>query len=262
MKSNKSLEDSIAAALECDNTRLLKYMPYILQDFWDIGTSPQEVIKIIKKYKSDYSTLKVLDLGSGKGAVSINIASELKCNCFGIDGMEEFVKFSIDKAKEFSVTNICAFEKNDIRTRIKTLGKYDVIILGAIGPVLGNYYATLLQLTSLLNKSGIIIVDDAYTDDDCIKDYPNILRKSELIKQINNAGMELIDELVVHDEIPAIDDEYEKQFKDLQKRCMELVEKHPEDKEMFFDYVERQREEYNILSSEITPALLVITQKV
>jgi 2-polyprenyl-3-methyl-5-hydroxy-6-metoxy-1,4-benzoquinol methylase len=189
---NMTVEESIITAMKCNDIKFLKYIPYILQDFWELGTPSEEIIKIIRKYKQNYSSLNVLDLGSGKGSVSIKIASELKCNCLGIDAMEDFILFSNNKAKEFSVNNICTFEKNDIRTRIKTLGKYDILILGAIGPVLGDYYNTLLRLSTHLNNDGLIIIDDAYVNDHCNRNYPNILQKSELIKQIHNAGMELV----------------------------------------------------------------------
>ena len=260
MENNKTIEESIITSLDSGGTKLLKHIPYILQDFWDIGTPPEEIIKIIKKHKPGYEGLDVLDLGSGKGAVSVNVASELRCKCFGIDGMEDFVNFSVSKAKEFSVDNICTFEKNDIRTRIKTLARYDIIILGAIGPVFGDYYTTLIQLAPHLNSGGIIIINDAYVENGCFKEYPGILRKSELIKQVKSAEMELTDE-ISGDEMPGLDNDYETQFKNLQKRCTELIEKYPNDKELFVNYIEKQKEEYEKLSGEITPAILVIKRR-
>jgi cyclopropane fatty-acyl-phospholipid synthase-like methyltransferase len=231
-----------------------------LQDFWAIGTSSEEIIKIIKKFKTGYSNLNVLDLGSGKGAVSVKIAAELKCKCFGIDAIDDFVVFSNNKAEEFSVNNICTFETGDIRTRINTLGKYDIIILGAIGAIFGNYYDTLSKLKAHLNKDGIIIIDDAYIEDDCNEDCPNVLKKCELMKQIDDARMELIYK-ITGNEIYGINDEYCNQFENLQKRCMELAEKYPEDKELFLAYIEKQKDEYGKMSNEITPVILVITTK-
>ena len=152
----KTLEESVLAALDGTEIGLLKYLPYILQDSWELGTSADEIIPIIKKYKINYSNLNIFDLGSGKGAISIKIASELKCKCFGIDGMDDFVIFSKNKAREYFVNDLCTFETNDIRTRIKTLGKYDIILSMAIGPVFGNYYDTLTQFSIHLHNQKYI----------------------------------------------------------------------------------------------------------
>jgi hypothetical protein len=97
---NKSLEESIIAAMDGQNIDLIKYLPYILQDFLEIVTSPEEIIKIIRKYKTNYSSLNVFDLGSGKGTAFIKIASELGRKCFGIDAIDDFVVFSNNKSNE------------------------------------------------------------------------------------------------------------------------------------------------------------------
>jgi cyclopropane fatty-acyl-phospholipid synthase-like methyltransferase len=257
---HKTLEESIVIALDGTNNGLIKYFSYIFQDLWELGTSAKEIIEIIKKYKTNCSSLNVLDLGSGKGAISIKIASELKCKCFGIDGMDEFVIYSKNKSKEYSVDNLCIFETNDIRKRVKSLEKYDIILLMAIGPVLGNYYDTLIQLSSHLNNDGLIIIDDAYIEDNCIKIYPNVLQENIIIKEINDAGMDLIEKLTIN-EISGTDEMYENDFEKMQNRCMELVEKYPEDKELFLEYIEKQRKEYEILSNEIIPAIFIIKKK-
>jgi len=181
----------------------------------------------------------------------------LKCNCFGIDGVEDFVIFSNNKSRELSLNNICKFEVNDIRTILESLGKYDIILLIAIGPVLGNYYNTLTQLSPHLNKEGLIIIDDAYVEDNCTGDYPDILSENEIIKQINSAGMELIEKMTIND-ISGTNERYENDFNNIKKRCMELAEKYPENKELFLEYIDRQVREYEILSNEIIPSIFVI----
>src|SRR5215510_12498964 len=208
----KTLEESVLAALDGTEIGLLKYLPYILQDFWELGTSADEIIPIIKKYKANYSNLNILDLGSGKGAISIKIASELKCKCFGIDGMDDFVIYSKNKSKEYSVQELCKFETNDIRTRIKTLGKYDIILSMAIGPVFGNYYDTLTQFASHLHNDGLIIIDDAYIENSCNKVYPNVLQENEILKQMDDAEMELVEKITIN-ELSGTDEMYETDFK-------------------------------------------------
>ena len=184
---DRTLEESMIIALDGKDKKILKHIPYILQDFWEIGTSADDVIKVIKKYKQNYSKLAVLDLGSGKGAVSIKISSELKCKCHGIYGMEEFIEFSNKKALEYSVDNLCSFIRADIRTEITTLEKYDIIVLGAIGDTLGSYNNTLLLLKDHINTEGLIIIDDAYVRDNL--EHSKYLKKNELIKKTKIAGL-------------------------------------------------------------------------
>jgi len=254
---DRSLEECVVTAMECNVAGLVKHLPYILQDIWEIGTSTEEVIAFIKKHQQNYAGLDVLDLGSGKGAVSVKVAAELGCRCLGIDAIEDFVAFSNSKAKEYSVDSICTFETGDIRTMVKTLGKYDVIILGSIGPVFGDYHATLSELAPHLKSGGLIIIDDAYIADDSDAEYPGILRKSELEKQVADAGMKLIDEITIN-EIQGATEVFDDEFRDLRKRCLELVEKYPEDKDMLLAYVERQKREYEALTTDITPAMFAI----
>jgi len=254
---NKTIEESVVEAMELPDIALIKHIPYIFQDSWELGSSTEEFIKIIKEHKAEYSNLSVLDLGSGKGAVSIKLASELKCRCLGIDAIDDFVIYSIDKSKEYSVSDLCDFETNDVRTRVKTLGEYDIIILGAIGAVFGDYYDTLTALKPNLKENGLIIIDDGYMEDDCEKSFPNILKKGEIIRQINAAGMELVQTVEVNEK-PDISDLYREEFENLRKRCMELAEKYPNDKELLIKYIEGQKEEYRILSEEIVPIILVV----
>ena len=251
----KSVEECILTALDGTDVKLVPYLPYILQDFWEIGTPPEDVIEIIKNFQRHHANLKVLDLGSGKGAVSIQLALELHCTCLGIDALDDFIVFANNKAREYCVHDRCTFETNDIRERLPTLGMYDVIILGAIGPVFGDYYDTLKQLEPHLEDNGIIIINDAYVEDDG-NAHPTIQRKSDVLKQTEKAGMQLL-EIITDDTAGELETEYKIELENLTKRCMELADKHPQDRDVFLGYIEKQIREYEILTNEVVPALFV-----
>lgn len=253
----KTVEESVLTAMDCKDKEILPYLPYILQDFWEIGSDPDIMVNFIKKNFENLYNLKVLDLGCGKGAVSINIAKQLNCFCYGIDAIPEFVSYSVLKAEEYGVGDLCRFEVGDVREKIKTLAKYDIIILGAIGQVFGNYFETLTLLKNNLNKDGIIIIDDGHIDDASKFKHENIFTKSVLIRQIENAGMQIIDEVVATEQNSVLAN-YDKEYENIIKRCNELVEKHPYNAEIFMNYCNQQKNEYYNLKNEIICSTMVV----
>ncbi len=249
----KTLEESIAIAMDGrQDTAIVPFLPYILQDFWEIGTPPGIIIDLVQKHCTNYPALKVLDLGCGKGAVSVKLAEALQCHCYGIDGIPEFIETSKDKAQEYGVEALCRFETGDIREKIIGLGKFDVILLGAIGQVFGDYYTTLTILSGHLNEDGIIIINDAYIEDSSIFQHPEILQHREILKQIGKAGMELVDESTEGT------DAYAEEFENLQKRCRELIPQYPEKAILFENFIRAQADEYDALENEVIGSIMVV----
>lgn len=252
----KTIEESIATAMDFNSDiSIIPFLPYILQDFWEMGTPPEAITSFIKKHCKNYSSLQVLDLGCGKGAVSVKLAAELKCNCYGIDGIPEFIAVAKEKAQEYGVEKLCRFEVGDIREKIKRTGKFDALVLGAIGQVFGNYYETLTTLSKHLAPEGIIIINDAYIEDTSTYNHSAALPRSEILKQIAQAGMELLDEDTDTPTESAIE------FENLQRRCRELMEKYPEKKPLFESYIQAQSDEYNALENELIGTIFVIKNK-
>lgn len=253
----KTIEESVLTAMDCTDRKILPYLPYILQDFWEIGSDPDVMMNLIKKHLSNFNNLKVLDLGCGKGVVSINIAKQMNCECYGIDAIPEFISFSASKADEYGVGNLCKFEVGDIREKIGTLAKYDVIILGAIGQVFGNYFETLTLLNNNLKDGGIVIIDDGYIEDESSFKHDHVFSKSDLKKQISDAGMQLIDEVNVSGD-KNVTENYDTEYNNLLKRCQELIVKHPDKAEIFINYYEQQKKEYENMKTDIKCSTMVI----
>jgi len=216
------------------------------------------VIDLIQKHCKNVSNLHILDLGSGKGAVSVRLAAAFKCHCYGIDGIPEFVEASKEKAREHGVEALCRFEVGDIRKKIEELGKFDIIILGATGPVFDDYCTALTIFSKHLAADGIIIINEGYTDDVNTfsnpknPTYSSLLSRKELLKQFSQAGMELIDENTDKSA------DFEKEIENITKRCTELKTKHPEKSSLFEKYIQEQVGGYDDLENALLSSVMVV----
>lgn len=255
----KTLEESVVTAMDGSDKELFPFLPYIMQDLWEIGADPDAIIRLISRQFKKYDNLKVLDLGCGKGAVSVKVSQKLGCTCYGIDAITEFIAFARQKAAEFGVNHLCTFETGDIREKVKDLSDYDVVILGAIGPVFGDYFSTLSALAECVNDNGVFIIDDGYINDDSDFSHPLMFKYSGILRQIEKAGMQLIEnETMDRDDIKDSDDYI---FDKLKKRCCELIEKYPDKKKLFLDYIKKQETENDVLENKVIGTTMVIKKK-
>lgn len=254
----KSLKDSILESMDCEDRALLPYLPYIVQDIWTLGTDPQTIIELLIANIYRTSRRSVLDLGCGKGAVSVQLSKELGCRCHGIDGIASFIDEARQYAKQYNVEELCTFEVGDIRKKIKELPSYDIIILGAIGPVFGNYTETIDKIKSHLNPKGFIVIDDAYLIENA-PSRPEYKNKTHLLAQIHTMGMEVIDEHIFSKK--RMEHTNAEMFQKIKLRCEELMVKHPDKKQLFEDYLQAQIEENRTLESDVVNTLLLLQRR-
>lgn len=93
-------------SLDGSDVELYPYFDYLLQDLLELGASAEVINSLIKKHIIDkINRVNVLDLGCGKGAVSISIAKEFGFRVIGIDAYTPFIKEAKKRAKEFDVEN-------------------------------------------------------------------------------------------------------------------------------------------------------------
>jgi cyclopropane fatty-acyl-phospholipid synthase-like methyltransferase len=244
-----SLEDSVIASLDGEDKALYPYLAYLLQDLWDMGSSPDDILRLLRNYTNIDGSLKLLDLGCGKGAVSIRLAKELSLHCHGIDALPEFIDDARNKAEVNHVESLCFFEVGDIRNHIEKLHDYDVVILGAIGPILGNLNNTLSRIRPCLTNNGYLIIDDAYIPDNSNLHNSLYLRRSEVTACFQKESFEVIAE-----DIPNRVDQmlnHERMFRCIHKRANELTLLYPENEEIFENYIQSQQNEISLLDNEL-----------
>jgi 2-polyprenyl-3-methyl-5-hydroxy-6-metoxy-1,4-benzoquinol methylase len=76
--------------------------------------------------------------------------------------MSDFIVVAKQKSQEHNVQHLCDFIIADINESVKIEKGYDVVILGAVGDVLGNQEETLLKLSATIKEEGHILIDDGY----------------------------------------------------------------------------------------------------
>jgi ubiquinone/menaquinone biosynthesis C-methylase UbiE len=248
----KSLADSIALSMDCQSIELVPYLPYILQDFHELGSHAELLSNIVNELKPD-KKINVIDLGCGKGAVLCKIAEKMDSVCLGIDAVASFIQYAHEYKNRKRIKN-CTFIVGDIRNLHDIKGSYDFIIMGSIGPVFGNYTIALESLKTILEDDGCILLDEGYTENG--KKHPITLGKEELFAQINRAGMHIAREYTGQD--ICITDEFAGQLDSIKMHCNELIEKFPEKEMIFRKYIEAQEAEYKALEDEITCSTMVL----
>ncbi|MCL2116452.1 MAG: class I SAM-dependent methyltransferase [Methanobrevibacter sp.] len=144
---------------------MLDFLPYLLQDLWELGSNPEDIINLIEKYMDTSEESNILDLACGKGAVAIKIAKSLNVKVTGIDLIPEFIEYASQKANKLSADTFCHFKTEDINESVLIEKNYDCVILGSAGNILGTPEETLHKLKLPIKPHGYIIIYDV-----CLRD--------------------------------------------------------------------------------------------
>lgn len=243
----------LAISLSSESVEIIPYLPYLLQDLWELGSSPLEICDLIVNNIAINCDTRVLDLACGKGAVSVKLAKKFKLQVKGIDILEDFIFYAEKKASEWGVDKYCKFIVQDINKSVLTEKGYDIVILGAVGDVLGDKLETLKKLKKTIKKGGYIIIDDAYGKDNNKSTYPT---KKDYIEIIKKADLTLIaDKIITYEELVNINSEQQPK---IASRAYELIEKYPDKADLFNSYIASQLKECEELERDIDGVTMLL----
>lgn len=248
---------SIANSLEVEEN-LLKYMPYLLQDLWALGSSVARILELIETLPLASSNPKVLDLGCGKGAVSVQIASRFGYEVVGVDAMPEFLEVARTKSSEYLVSHICTFIQQDILTYVTEPHTFDIVILASLGGIFGTNKDNVKTLRTQVKPGGYIIIDDGFLKNKEVlnrKGYDYCRDYKTTIDELKAFGDSLVSEISTNEVSKNINEEY---IKLIDKRIMELIAENPDLEKDLKKYLALQREECEILDTEVEGRIWVL----
>ncbi len=255
-KSQRSIADS----LESD-AKLLPYLPYLIQDLWAMGSSVEQIIESIAELNLPKRTTKILDLGCGKGAVSISIAVKFGFHVTGIDAMPEFLKDAERKAQEFNTAELCEFIKADIFEYTKIEHDFDVVMLASLGGMFESNKATLAILRTQIKPGGYILIDDGYLKEGVTlkrKHYEHYRNRKETINELTSLGDKIVKEVNTSGGSKKINKEY---LNVIKKRGIELAASKPELKDLITGYVQNQNDECKLIEQYLEGVIWVIRKR-
>jgi len=255
----KEVEEKLAGSLSAETAELLPFLPYLLQDIWELGSDPDTMAELAREYLSSSGSARILDLACGKGAVSVKIAQKLPVSIKGFDLIPDFIQFARQKAQEYNVDTLCEFIVGDINEVVKNETNYDLVILGGVGDVLGSPAETLEKLKKTVKTGGYILIDECYLSEDGTQEQLQYTGHEYLTEKqwetlFEEAGFELVKTVPASD----LDIDSNSETAVITQRANELIAKYPEKSELFEDYIRSQESESYDLDNSIVAVVWVL----
>ena len=251
---SENTEQSISDSLEVDPF-LLPHIPFLLQDLWALGSSVDLIIDALRPLSLDASQTTALDLGCGKGAVSVQLAVHFGFHVIGIDALWSFLDDALTQARSYNVSHFCEFKQQDMHQYMLTDHQFDIVIFASLGGLLGTFQETIGKLRHHVRQGGYVIIDDGYLkkcDRLHRKGYEHYRSHRETINELTAHGDRILNEISTKKLTELTNKEY---LHAIKKRGKELIACRTEFKSLIENYVSLQAEECRVISENIEGAL-------
>ncbi len=252
-------EKQIADSLETDE-QLLPCMPYLLQDLWALGSSVTDILRLADNLDLSFDS-SVLDLGCGKGGVSVPIACRFNCRVTGVDAMAPFLTDARRKAAEYAVAHCCRFICEDILEYVKEDHAFDLVILASLGGIWGSMKNTVAQLRKQVRNGGYMIIDDGYSRTSRPlqrRHYEYYRDHQTTLGELTAFGDVILEEI----DTTAYSLDINRDYLDaISKRAAELIPQRPDLKAKIEGYVRLQQQECAFLEKYLVGALWLLQKK-
>jgi len=252
-------EEMVVYALETEPA-LLPHMPELLADLEELGSDAEAITEIIDELGLP-ADARVIDLGSGKGAVAIEIAEELAFNVVGIELFEPFVVHSQEAAQARGVAERCTFIQGDVAKLAGKIEPADVIVFAALGDVLGPLRETMAIIRQYVKPGGYMVISDDYIKEGKSSDFPGFeyyADHTETIARLTSSGDTLVREVIESGDDDEGNDDDQEESALIQARAEALAARHPEIADAVLAYAEDQAAEYEFIAENLVEAIWVL----
>lgn len=238
---------------------VLPYFHELLADIWVLGSSPARITRMLESLRLPPDRARVLDLGCGKGAVSIALAKNLGFRIDGYDHYKPFLDEAVLKAEEHGVKELCQFEFADINDIIPKAHDYDAVVLASVGTIGGNLEHTVGHLRQTVRPGGYIVIDDGFSLQDeqiDFQGYEYVATHDECIQQLTAHGDKLVQEVVVPKEEVIAHNQFNNEA--IAQRAAELTEHFPEKAQIFANFVKKEKDECDVIETRTEGAIWLL----
>lgn len=243
----------VAYALEA-HPALLPYVPELLADMEELGSDAQAITGAVKNLGLPESAT-VVDLGCGKGAVAVRVAEDLNLEVLGIDLFEPFVASCRALAQSRGVSGKCRFIRGDILKLVGKVEPRDVVIMAALGDVLGPLEQTVSVVRQYARPGGYMIISDGFIKDGGSSDFPGFEQYAghdDMLARLTACGDRFVSEII--DEINL--DQGEEKL--IAARAEAIAARQPGIAAQVLEYAKAQAAEYRFMDENFTGAIWVL----
>jgi SAM-dependent methyltransferase len=248
----------VSASLDADE-RLLPYLPALLQDLWALGFTPEPMLRLLKRCgMAKRRSVRMLDLGCGKGAALIRLAQEFGWHGEGVDLFSEFVEEARRRAMEGGVADRVRFDVTDMARAAREGQVVDLILFGFDNDVLGTLQESLAIVRSRLAGAGHVVLDTVWTRGQEPR-MDAAMSEAETKDAICAAGLVVVGEELLDPQW--VCEQNHANTEHIRRRADELGRQHPGKQRWFDDYVRRQEEECARLEEELVCAIVLLAPR-
>jgi SAM-dependent methyltransferase len=256
---HEDLDRQIASSLDADE-RLLPYLPELLADLDELGTSAHDVLDALRACGLRPGS-SVLDLACGKGAVAVALGAELDAQVEGVDAFDSFLASARALAAAKGVDARCRFVRGDVRDRLDGPAAHDAVLLLSVGPIAGDLERTVAGLRTLVRPGGLIAIEDGFLPDEvpAPEGCEQLASLSEARRHLTRHGDELVFERVFSPQATRAMNERNTSL--IRARAHRLAHLHPQAADALYAYLAGQERATELLGDAIPCALWVVQKR-
>ena len=258
--SDPELAELVASSMDAE-AELLPVLPELFADLEDLGARADDVLAVLAHAKLP-AHARGLDLGCGKGSAALAVAESFGVEMHGIDAVPAFVEHASTRARARGLSSRCSFASGDVRARVAEGGDYDLVMMLALGDVLGNTEQTVAALRRCVRPGGYILLDDAFLAEDADAEELELLDCLDHAATLAALGAH--DDVLIHERV--IDGPEDRAFysamtRSIAERCKRLAPLHPDLSNTINAFAQRQQQEVDLLSGPVVGAMWLLQRK-
>jgi SAM-dependent methyltransferase len=220
------------------------------------------VLELIRDEECSHDVSKILDLGCGKGAISISLARQFGFKVRGIDIFAPFVEEARARAKELGVDDICHFEHGDITWEARGSADYDMALLVWMGGVLGSVGESIMRIRRLVRPDGYMVIGEGCFRDGVRTDHAFQYRLNDLAatrEELTMHGDLILKELMIPpDKVASF---YKDYVGSLRKGAQKCAANRPEHSDLLWEYVDNHEEMCRIMENTVDSYLWLLKKQ-